>query len=216
MDEYWEVGDRRQDKEIPPSANEATISSVQICGARRDDNGMWYAVILTIFLFPFYSIATPRFLSTYPLTTLRMGKPPNFPPATSMWYHYSDLVNFVRCFPERIQYVSLNENPCAQTHHRKAGSHPSRILAPNSPNHPRQPSPGSRAQSLTEPAHKVGSWEIAIIDTVPNSGRSLEEWDSLVSRWTTKLRGRFRQFSSLDVRGTYCKDPDDPVELLVP
>ncbi|KAK0209955.1 hypothetical protein IW262DRAFT_1528173 [Armillaria fumosa] len=53
------------------------------------------------------STALAHVLSMYPLTTLRMGKPANLPSVTSI--HYGDFFDFVRCLPERIQYVSLTD-----------------------------------------------------------------------------------------------------------
>ncbi|KAK0486740.1 hypothetical protein EDD18DRAFT_1360390 [Armillaria luteobubalina] len=46
-------------------------------------------------------------LSTYPLTTLRVGEHRGLHPATSTSIHYGDFFHFVRCLPQKIEYVSL-------------------------------------------------------------------------------------------------------------
>ncbi|KAK0486737.1 hypothetical protein EDD18DRAFT_1466815 [Armillaria luteobubalina] len=79
-----------------------------------------------------------------------------------------------------------------------------------------QPSSDRLWKSLAELAHRIGGCEITITNAVPFFESSLREWDRNVSRMTTKLRGHFMQAGrSLDVRGVYCEDPNDPVELFV-
>ncbi|KAK0475958.1 hypothetical protein EDD18DRAFT_1115685 [Armillaria luteobubalina] len=55
------------------------------------------------------STSFTQVLSTYPLMTLHMGEPEKLPLAPSTLIHYSDFFDFIRCFPERIQYVSLSD-----------------------------------------------------------------------------------------------------------
>ncbi|KAK0485548.1 hypothetical protein EDD18DRAFT_1195963 [Armillaria luteobubalina] len=271
------------------------------------------------------------------MMTLRVGKPRNLPLATSTTIHYGDFFDFVRCFPERIQYVSLmydyaweppsaedtstikgpsvgtldlsaagqNEHmfhpnqsgvtifsaidqlrfsdssfdnirsiirslpplsvqklciPCQcvfekgftpidclgvsslsiliniALHRSHALEHiikklesmpvksslnnlqiilafrPSRVLHDIL----LQPSSDRLWQSFAERARRIGGCEITIMNAVPFLGSSLREWDRVVSRMSTKLRGHFMLVDySLDVRGVYCEDPNDPVKLFV-
>ncbi|KAK0486772.1 hypothetical protein EDD18DRAFT_664888 [Armillaria luteobubalina] len=55
------------------------------------------------------STSLAQVLSTYPLTTLHMREPEKLPLAPSTSIRYGDFFDFVRCFPERIQYVSLSD-----------------------------------------------------------------------------------------------------------
>ncbi|KAK0190206.1 hypothetical protein F5146DRAFT_1201923 [Armillaria mellea] len=227
----------------------------------------------------YHLTADARILSSYPLTTLRMGKPLNLLPGTYMWYHYSAFFHFVRCLPQMIEYVSLHDvyiwdRPSAEDtstikgpslgtlnlrttlrnqsifypnqsginklcidstclHHSEFtsldclqvpsvsiwidvfmyGTHALKLIIEKLESIPlksslqnlqiilafrlsgllqyvlERPSSDELWQSLAEHAHKVGSREIIIMNAVPYSGTSFQEWDILVSRWTTKLGG---------------------------
>ncbi|KAK0485541.1 hypothetical protein EDD18DRAFT_1361009 [Armillaria luteobubalina] len=224
------------------------------------------------------STSLTQVLLTYPLTTLHMGEPEKLPLAPSTLIHYGDFFDFVRCFPERIQYVSLSDlytweppttedtwtikGPSVGTLDLRAAGRKGTIFSPKQSGvtifsaidqlcfwdsrfesirsvvHSLPPlsvqklyipflikklestpvksslknlqiilalhlsglqhmlfQPGSDDlwQSLAERAHRISSCKITITNAVPFFGSSPREWDRIVSRMTTKLRGHFMQ-----------------------